>query len=125
DDYKVDALDHQPTDVSQSDVAALNRVVQPPVRILLYSSRFAHTFPHYGIGTFHSAYAFFGRYLITLAERTQLGPWAHGQRRRSPGPAAAGQASNWRSTIRRSLARARTRARQEGPAAGGAGHGAA
>jgi glutamyl-queuosine tRNA(Asp) synthetase len=42
DDHEVNALDHQPADVGQCDVAALNCVVQPPVRILLYGARFAH-----------------------------------------------------------------------------------
>src|SRR6267154_77837 len=42
DDHKVDALDHQPADVCERDVAAFDRIVQPPVRILLNSARFAH-----------------------------------------------------------------------------------
>src|SRR5262249_56866589 len=95
DDYKVDALDHQPTDVSQRDVAALNRVVQPPVRILLYSSRFAHTSLTMGLAP-SIVRTRSGRYLITLAERTQLGPWSHRQRRGPPLPAPTGHASRRR-----------------------------
>src|SRR2546429_5824009 len=50
DDHEVDALDHQAADVREGDVAAFDRVIQPPVRILLNSARFAHgRIPHYGL----------------------------------------------------------------------------
>src|SRR2546429_6032486 len=56
DDHEVDALDHQAADVREGDVPAFDRVVQPPVRILLNSARFTHgRIPHYGLCTFRSA----------------------------------------------------------------------
>src|SRR5205085_9693028 len=63
DDHEVDALDHQAADVREGDVPAFDRVVQPPVRILLNSARFTHgRLPHYGLCTFRSA----GRLLHTI-----------------------------------------------------------
>ena len=40
--HELDLVEHQAADIRQRDVAALDRVVEPPVRILLNDPRFAH-----------------------------------------------------------------------------------
>src|SRR5205823_4440920 len=66
DDHEVDALDHQAADVREGDVPAFDRVVQPPVRILLNSARFTHgRLRHYGLCPFRSS----GRLLHPILHR--------------------------------------------------------
>ena len=45
DHHELDAFNDQFPHISQRDVAALNRVVEPPIRILLDYPRFAHCKP--------------------------------------------------------------------------------
>src|SRR5207247_498826 len=71
DDYKVDALDHQAADVREGDVPALDRVVQPPIGILLNSARFAHD-RSFTMGCAPSVVQGVCIYHITSASRTQL-----------------------------------------------------
>src|SRR5476649_1433525 len=42
DDAEVNALEHQPANVVQRDIAALHRIVEPPVRVLLDDANLAH-----------------------------------------------------------------------------------
>src|SRR6188768_924015 len=42
---KIDVLDYQPADIGKRDVAAFRRIVEAPVRILLYDPRLAHSRP--------------------------------------------------------------------------------